>query len=66
MYDNGQELITDLHFQAHMDADIPVQVYYQNKHKDIGYVEYFTPSYIKINNTYYNRYLYTFVSRPGY
>jgi hypothetical protein len=63
---NGKLLMHDSHFQDHLEALVPVQVYYQNKHKDIGFVEYYTSNFIKVNNTFYNRFLYTFISRPGY
>ncbi|MOA64880.1 hypothetical protein D3C78_1910800 [compost metagenome] len=66
MYSNGQSLIHDFHFQDHFEAGIPVQVYYQNMHKDIGFVEYYSLHFVKVNNILYNRHLYTFISRPGY
>jgi len=66
MYDNGQTLTQDLHFQDHLEACVPVQVYYQNSHKDIGFIEYYTTHFIKVNNIFYNRFLYTFISRAGY
>jgi hypothetical protein len=66
MYNNGQQLIQDSQFQDHVDAYIPVQVYYQSVHKDIGFVQTVTPHFIIMNHTYYNRYLYLFVSRSGY
>lgn len=66
MYQNGQPLFEDSHFQDHFAAYIPVQVYYQGMHKDIGFVEYYTSYFIQVNNTFYNRHLYTFISRPGY
>ncbi|AHD07641.1 hypothetical protein ERICII_03966 [Paenibacillus larvae subsp. larvae DSM 25430] len=66
MYDNGQPLLQDCHFQDHIEAEVPVQVYYQNSHKDIGFVRYYTTNFIKINNTYYSRHRFTFISRPGY
>jgi hypothetical protein len=45
---------------------VPVQIYLDRMHKDIGYVQRYTHSFIKVNSTYYNRGLYTFISRPGY
>jgi hypothetical protein len=66
MYENGQPLINDSHFQDHVACRVPVQVYYQNQHKDIGYVEAYSSNFVKVNNTYYNRHLYVFLSRPGY
>ncbi|MNH88551.1 hypothetical protein D3C73_410610 [compost metagenome] len=66
MYRNGQSLVDDTHFQDHFEADIPIQIYYQSVHRDIGFVEYYTLHFIKVNNTLYNRHLYTFISRAGY
>lgn len=66
MYDNGQKLTHDHHFQDHVDASVPVQVYYQTAHKDIGFVEVYSTHFIKVNNTFYNRTLHDFISRPGY
>jgi hypothetical protein len=66
MYENGQPLISDSHFQDHVDCDVPIQVYYLNQHKDIGYVETYGSNFVKLNNTYYNRHFYIFLSRPGY
>ncbi|MDD9272035.1 hypothetical protein ACFPES_33925 [Paenibacillus sp. GCM10023248] len=66
MYLNGQQLISDHHFQDHIDAGIPVQVYYQNLHKDIGYIEIYTEHFVKVGNTFYNRKTHFIVSRPGY
>ncbi|NOU76576.1 hypothetical protein GC098_35330 [Paenibacillus sp. LMG 31458] len=66
MYLNGQQLTTNLHFQDHAESCIPVQVYYQNVHKDIGFIENYTLYFIKVNNTFYNRNTHVFLSRPGY
>ncbi|MEF3312779.1 hypothetical protein PV433_28245 [Paenibacillus sp. GYB004] len=66
MYSNGDHILEDGQFQDHMEHEVPVQIYLERNHRDIGYVERFTPSFIKVNSTYYNRSLYTFVSRPGY
>jgi hypothetical protein len=66
MYLNGQQLTLDHHFQDHIDASIPVQVYYQNLHKDIGFVEVYTSHFIKVNNTFYSRNMHEFLSRAGY
>lgn len=62
----GEELSEDSHFQNHLDCGIPVQVYYNGKHADIGLVESVTSQYVKINDIYYARHLFTFISRPGY
>ncbi len=66
MYTNGQPLNHDQQFKDHIEHEVPVQVYFKNNHKDIGFVEYYTTSFIKVNNIYYNRAIYTFISRPGY
>lgn len=66
MYSNGQHISEDRHFQDHLEHEVPVQIYYAESHKDIGFVERFTPSFIQVNRTCYIRSLYTFVSRPGY
>ena len=66
MYLHGQQLSTDIQFQDHIDAGIPVQVYYQNLHKDIGFVEVYTSHFVKVNNSFYNRSMHVFISRPGY
>lgn len=66
MYVNGQKLTDDLHFQDHIDHEVPIQVYQMKEHSDIGFIQQVTPLYIKINGTFYSRSLYTFVSRPGY
>ncbi|MBP3967027.1 MULTISPECIES: hypothetical protein [Paenibacillus] len=66
MYVNGQHIFDDYHFQDHHEHQVPVQIYWGKEHHDIGYVEYFSPSYIKMNNIFYSRKQFTFVSRPGY
>jgi hypothetical protein len=66
MYSNGQMISEDRHFLDHIEHEVPVQIYLEAQHRDIGFVERITPSFIKVNSTYYNRHLYTFVSRPGY
>lgn len=66
MYLFGQLLTDDLHFLDHKEHGVPIQVYLDSNHADIGFVEAVTKDFIKINNIYYNRTLFTFVSRPGY
>lgn len=66
MYLNGQLIFDDFHFKDHYDHHVPVQIYWGSEHSDIGFVEQFCPAYIKINNVFYNRRQFTFVSRPGY
>ncbi|PDO11092.1 MAG: hypothetical protein BLM47_03615 [Candidatus Reconcilbacillus cellulovorans] len=65
-YENGQLLTEDWHFHDHMECEVPVQIYLGDTHKDIGFVEQVMPGFVKINNTYYNRNTYRFVSRPGF
>ncbi|OCT13244.1 hypothetical protein A8709_01040 [Paenibacillus pectinilyticus] len=66
MYLHGQQLTQDNHFQDHVDAGVPVQVYYQNQHKDIGFIELYNRYFIQINHTFYSRETHIFISRPGY
>ncbi|HEX7057834.1 MAG TPA: hypothetical protein VF260_11670 [Bacilli bacterium] len=66
MYVNGQVLTNDDHFQDHILHEVPIQIYLDKQHSDIGFVENISPHYVKINGTFYNRALFTFVSRPGY
>lgn len=63
---HGATLSEDEHFQFHIQAHIPVQIYDLHQHDDIGYIERFCSSYVKVNNTYYHREQFTFISRPGY
>lgn len=66
MYSNGQALCEDLHFWDHVAAEVPVQIYHEGQHSDIGFIENFNPRFVKINNIFYRRDHYTFISRPGY
>ncbi|MFD2611549.1 hypothetical protein [Paenibacillus gansuensis] len=66
MYFNGQVLTADQHFDDHRTHEVPVQVYYEERHHDIGYIESICPAFVRINNIFYNRTLFTFISRPGY
>lgn len=66
MYVNGQFLSEDQHFQDHLDHEVPIQIYMQSDHRDIGFVEGFCPRFVKVNNIFYNRQWFTFISRPGY
>ncbi|WP_308637021.1 hypothetical protein [Paenibacillus silvisoli] len=66
MYVNGQLIFDDSHFHDHHEHQVPVQIYWGKEHHDIGYVETISPSYIKMNNVFYSRKQFTFVSRPGY
>ncbi|OGX61546.1 MAG: hypothetical protein A2189_01390 [Paenibacillus sp. RIFOXYA1_FULL_44_5] len=66
MYINGQEISEDTHFQDHIEHQVPIQIYRNSQHKDIGYIEDYNGNFIKVNNTFYNRNQFTFISRPGY
>ncbi|ANE45993.1 hypothetical protein SY83_06510 [Paenibacillus swuensis] len=66
MYFNGQVLNADRQFTDHCEHEVPVQVYYDKQHYDIGYVQKVNPAFIKINNIFYNRNQFTFISRPGF
>ncbi|MEI7027677.1 hypothetical protein [Paenibacillus sp. y28] len=66
MYRNGQNLTEDLHFQDHLEHEVPIQIYLGVNHKDIGFVEQYSGIFIKVNNTFYRRDYFTFISRPGY
>jgi len=65
-YENGQILALDKHFLDHMDHEVPVQIYSNNEHSDIGFIELFCEDYVKVNNIPYNREAFIFISRPGY
>ena len=39
VYENGQVLTDDLHFVDHLDQDVPIQIYRNNLHDDIVYVQ---------------------------
>lgn len=66
MYSNGEKLTEDLHFQDHIDYFVPIQIYIEQQHSDIGFIEKYCSSYVKVNDTFYNRDAYVFISRPGY
>lgn len=66
MYYNGEKLTDDIHFQDHLEEFIPIQVYLEHQHSDIGFIKKFCSTYVKINETYYHRDAYVFISRPGY
>ncbi|MBP2119352.1 hypothetical protein J2Z45_002945 [Cohnella lubricantis] len=66
MYMNGQIIFDDDHFLDHMDAEVPIQVYRGRLHKDIGFIEYYGKEFVKVNNIFYSRRQFIFVSRPGY
>jgi len=66
MYQNGQPLTEDAHFNDHIGRDIPVQIYLQGTHNDIGFVQEVMLDYVKINEVFYRRDQFIFLSRPGY
>jgi hypothetical protein len=63
---NGRLITDDDDFEQHKDEEVPVQIYLQKQHDDIGFVKEVYAHYIKVNDTFYNRRVFTFVSRPGY
>ncbi|OUM95576.1 MAG: hypothetical protein A9Z00_14155 [Thermobacillus sp. ZCTH02-B1] len=65
-YENGQRLCEDRHFQDHMDHGVPIQIYLDGVHQDIGFIERFNRRFVRVNNVDYDRRRFTFVSRPGY
>ncbi|BBI30650.1 hypothetical protein D7Z26_25655 [Cohnella endophytica] len=66
MYMNGQMIYDDRHFLDHMCSEVPVQIYCGRRHSDIGFIEYYGKEFVQVNNIFYNRKQFTFVSRPGY
>jgi len=66
VYMNGQMIFDDHHFYDHMKAEVPIQVYRGRMHSDIGLIEYYGKEFVKVNNIFYSRKQFTFVSRPGY
>ncbi len=66
MYMNGQMIYEDRHFQDHMSSEVPVQIYCGRMHSDIGFIEQYGKEFVLVNNIFYSRRQFTFVSRPGY
>lgn len=66
MYLFGQILHEDHHFLDHLGHKVPVQIYDKGRHKEIGFIQQVSKDFVKIDNLYYSRKQYTFVSRPGY
>lgn len=66
IYENGQRLSEDRHFLDHIVHEVPIQVYLNAEHQDIGFVERFSTSHVRINDVEYDRSRFTFISRPGY
>ncbi|MFD2671542.1 hypothetical protein [Marinicrinis sediminis] len=66
LYYNGQALTEDIHFEDHIEHAVPIQIYEENAHYDIGFVERYDGSHVIVNQTRYPRSRFHFVSRPGY
>jgi hypothetical protein len=66
MYLFGQTITNDVQFFDHIKHEIPIQIYQDLYHTDIGYIDGYSDNFVKVNQTYYCRKQYTFVSRPGY
>lgn len=66
MYQNGESLTKDDHFRDHINHHVPIQVYWDNHHQDIGFIDEYTEKFVRIQRTVYIREHFTFVSRPGY
>ena len=66
VYLNGQPLFEDRHFLDHIDHEVPIQIYWDKEHTDIGFIESFCEDYVVVNQVLYNRRQFTFISRPGY
>jgi hypothetical protein len=65
-YENGQRLYEDRHFQDHIDHGVPIQIYLDGVHQDIGFIERFNRRMVRVNHVNYDRKRFTFISRPGY
>jgi hypothetical protein len=66
MYSFGQTISGDHQFYDHIEHAIPIQIYQNHHHTDIGYIDCYSDNFVKVNQTYYCRKQFTFVSRPGY
>jgi hypothetical protein len=62
----GQTITGDGQFYDHIEHEIPIQIYWESHHTDIGFIDGYSDHFVKVNKTYYNRKQFTFVSRPGY
>jgi ligand-binding sensor protein len=62
----GQIITGDVQLSDHIEHEIPIQIYSEHYHTDIGYIDGYTKNFVKVNKTYYSRKQFTFVSRPGY
>lgn len=66
MYSFGQTLTGDTQFCDHIEHEIPVQIYEDRNHTDIGYIDGYSDQFVKVNQISYCRKQFTFISRPGY
>jgi hypothetical protein len=66
MYSFGQTLTVDVQFYDHIEHEIPIQIYQDHNHTDIGYIASYSDHFVMVNQTSYCRKQFTFVSRPGY
>jgi hypothetical protein len=62
----GQTITCDVQILDHIEHEIPIQIYSEFTHTDIGYIDDYSENFVKVNQTYYCRRQFTFVSRPGY
>nr|WP_138496099.1 hypothetical protein [Paenibacillus pinistramenti] len=62
----GSELIHDFHFEKHLKQSVPVQVYFEGIHEQIGLITAYDSYFVEVEGTLFNRKLFTFISRPGY
>ncbi|MCD1260373.1 hypothetical protein B5M42_016290 [Paenibacillus athensensis] len=63
MYTNKPFLYRDAHFQHHLEASVPVLIYLEETEIGSGLIVSYNATFIKIGDTYYNRLMYTFVSK---
>jgi len=66
MYTFGQEIKGDEQLYDHIEHGIPVQIYLEHHHTDIGFIENYSVNDVQVNHTSYSRKQFTFISRPGY
>ncbi|MRN57217.1 hypothetical protein [Paenibacillus monticola] len=66
MLHQGEILTLQRHFQYHIQNAVPVEIYLDNVHIDIGILTAVDESFVELQGTLYNRGLFIFISRPGY
>ncbi|MFE4714558.1 MULTISPECIES: hypothetical protein [Paenibacillus] len=66
MLRQGEKLMLHRHFQYHIQYAVPVEIYLDNVHIDIGILTAVDEGFVELQGTLYNRNRYTFISRPGY